>query len=87
MTSPRGEVAVVIPNAPGFHQPTHPPKPGSCRLGRVSFAMGFILAGLMAFSSVASVRAQLVLYVDANAPGLNDGSSWEDAYQDLQAAL
>ena len=28
-----------------------------------------------------------ILYVDADAPGLNDGVSWEDAYLDLQDAL
>jgi eukaryotic-like serine/threonine-protein kinase len=28
-----------------------------------------------------------VIYVDANAPGHNNGLSWQDAYQDLQKAL
>ena len=35
--------------------------------------------------SVLSTQAQI--YVDASATGANDGSSWEDAYTDLQAAL
>ena len=35
--------------------------------------------------SVLSTQAQI--YVDASATGAKDGSSWEDAYTDLQAAL
>lgn len=37
--------------------------------------------------TAAPAPGQLVLYVDADAPGLNDGSSWEDAYNGLQRAL
>ena len=38
-----------------------------------------------AFSGPA--RAQAVTYVDASALGANDGSSWGDAFVDLQAGL
>ena len=36
---------------------------------------------------VPGVRAQLVFFVDADATGANDGSSWADAFTDLQEAL
>ena len=31
--------------------------------------------------------SQTIRYVDADAPGANDGTSWEDAFRDLQDAL
>ncbi len=37
--------------------------------------------------SVVTAQAQIVVYVDADAIGANDGSSWFDAHNDLQAAL
>ncbi|ANE52980.1 MBG domain-containing protein [Flavisolibacter tropicus] len=43
----------------------------------------FLLFGL----SVVSANAQTTRYVNASASGANDGTSWADAYNDLQAAL
>lgn len=37
--------------------------------------------------TLGGLRAQGIVYVDAAAAGGNDGSSWADAYTDLQAAL
>jgi len=49
---------------------------------------GCFIIGLSVFLGVvAPVRAQRVIYVDQQAPGTNDGTSWVDAYQDLQDAL
>lgn len=43
-----------------------------------------ILIAVLAFTSAMGYGQ---LYVDANATGANDGSTWEDAYTDLQEAL
>ncbi|MHC4657220.1 MAG: hypothetical protein ACYS91_19715, partial [Planctomycetota bacterium] len=39
------------------------------------------------FSTIAMIREVKILYVDANAVGAEDGSSWTDAYKYLQDAL
>jgi parallel beta-helix repeat protein/predicted outer membrane repeat protein len=39
------------------------------------------------FDSFTIFRQPLVIYVDADAPGLNNGSSWTDAYKYLQDGL
>lgn len=43
-----------------------------------------LLAGLLL---AAPAHAERVIYVNQNAAGVSDGSSWKDAYTDLQAAL
>lgn len=48
------------------------------------FALGALLA-LALYSTPAA--AQGVLFVDADATGAADGSSWADAFPDLQQAL
>jgi len=39
------------------------------------------------YSESASVRVTRIIYVNQNASGVNDGTSWTDAYLDLQDAL
>lgn len=51
------------------------------------FDFGFGLVALVALF-VGSVCGEVIVYVDANAPGpIHDGSSWCQAYTDLQDAL
>ncbi|UCG88236.1 MAG: hypothetical protein JSW71_06735, partial [Gemmatimonadota bacterium] len=45
-----------------------------------------LAVSILAFKAV-SAQAQTVIYVDDDAPGANDGSSWTDAFRDLQDAL
>jgi len=45
-----------------------------------------LVAALVAGGAL-DARAQVIHYVDAHAVGQNDGSSWNDAFRDLQNAL
>jgi hypothetical protein len=45
------------------------------------------LVGAIFFLAIVSTAAAEVIYVDADANGVNDGSSWVDAYNYLQDAL
>jgi predicted outer membrane repeat protein len=52
----------------------------------------FVLPVVLAFLALLSgypliVQAATTIYVDADAVGLGNGSSWDDAYNDLQTAL
>jgi hypothetical protein len=55
------------------------------------FVGGLVVAALVLSLSVpvrqVSMAAGAILYVDADASGANDGTSWEDAFTDLQPAL
>ncbi len=42
---------------------------------------------ILVFLTSPPVSAQTVIYVDRDASGMNNGSSWNDAYKDLQDAL
>jgi hypothetical protein len=46
-----------------------------------------IITGLYLFAAADTSFAERIIYVDADAPGANDGSSWEDAHKYLQDAL
>jgi predicted outer membrane repeat protein len=45
------------------------------------------LLAILAFFLVGSIAEAKIIYVDADAAGANDGSSWTDAYRYLQDAL
>jgi hypothetical protein len=49
----------------------------------------FVLGALLLLGTLLAIpaRAQSVLYVDWQATGANDGTSWDDAFADLQPAL
>ena len=60
--------------------------PGGKRLGLLR--LGLLLVSAWAASGASGVSAVgAVLHVDALAAGSNDGSSWADAFTDLQTAL
>lgn len=46
-----------------------------------------LLAGALLIQSSAALSGVPIVYVDASATGANDGTSWADAYTDLQDAL
>ncbi|GAB5417527.1 MAG: hypothetical protein Crog4KO_07990 [Crocinitomicaceae bacterium] len=50
-------------------------------MNKVSLSFLFLLC------SIFGLQAQNILYVDLNATGNNDGTSWTDAYTDFQVAL
>jgi len=52
--------------------------------GKSFFTNGVVVCSLVAISTAAAGK---VIYVDANAPGINDGAKWHDAYTFLQDAL
>jgi hypothetical protein len=56
----------------------------------LSLGLVLILAWLLCHASIFTAQAastDSIIYVDADADGANDGSSWTDAYTDLQDAL
>jgi len=61
-------------------------------LSKLKFTIMKKILTLFAFISILisitdTARAQTILYVNANAMGTNNGSSWTNAYIDLQSAL
>jgi len=50
-----------------------------------SLSVKITFASVLLVCSVAA--SGIVIHVDANAPGANDGTSWEDAYNYMQDAL
>lgn len=54
---------------------------------RREIAFGFVLGALLGGLSADARGQQAVVYVNSAATGSNDGSSWQHAFTDLQAAL
>jgi len=49
--------------------------------------LSILLFSFLAFTGFSNATAQNVVYVDSDASGSNDGSSWSNAYTSLQTAL
>lgn len=58
---------------------------------KTRFFIQFLIAFILAFSAMGiqptPARAASIIYVDANAAGTNNGSSWANAYNKLQDAM
>jgi len=63
-------------------------KQGVPIMTRLTFAIRTVaFSMLVAQVFVPSAAAQSRVYVDASATGANDGTSWEDAFEELWAAV
>jgi hypothetical protein len=61
---------------------------GSYARSNISLVLiAIVCVGLVGTSSAQTNDPQSVLYVQADAAGVGDGTSWADAYTDLQVAL
>ena len=53
----------------------------------VRSVLGLVLVGLLTLGTPRQASAASIIYVNAAAGGTNNGTSWKDAYTDLQAAI
>ncbi len=60
-------------------------KKGSRKFAQAVLSLA--LLGLLVFGAVGQASAASVIYVNASASGLNNGTSWANAYKSLQSAL
>ena len=81
---------------PTATRPAEPPLAGRARrtpavprasLPVVRSGVGVVFAFFVLLLLPAPILAQSIVYVDNDATGANDGSSWTDAFTDLQSAL